>query len=114
MATAFELRERDDYISTNWLEYYEKQTSMDKQLDCIRSSLQNSNFTIRERGMFAVINVGQAKKKISELLVKHLPEENNLSHAGISSTKKDENRQFTLELSSIVQSENLFPALKRT
>lgn len=110
-AVAFELRDNEEYLSTNWMEYFEGRESIRQQLECVREAMQN-NYTLSPNGKFARLNVGAIKNSMYHLQIKHIPEPTNPSHAGIYyDTDKDENRKITLELADLVQAENTFPAL---
>lgn len=105
-SSAFELRGGECYLSANWMEYFKGKTA-NQQLECIRKTV---NLQVKPNGRFARLSVGNAKNSIDGLQIKSIAGRNNPSHAGIYSDR-DENRNRTLELATIVRPEDIFPAL---
>lgn len=106
--SAFRLRTSEKYLSVNWVEYHGRGMTIDMQIEKVRADVETS-LIIKPGGRFARINVGAAKKNIAGLTVKHLPEPQNHSHAGIY-PPDEENRETVLELSNMVTSNDTFPA----
>ena len=107
-ASAFELRPVDEYLSVNWMEYFDK--SVEEQADEIRTAL-SKKLKLKSNGRLARLHVGTVKKKIQNAEVKYIPEHEDLSHAGIYPGKQD-NRRATLKLVHIIKPDDVFPALK--
>ena len=68
LAAAFELRSKDDYLSVNWLEYFEAR-DLETAVDCVRSTFLEKGFRIRPNGAFAVLNVGSIETVVSDTLI---------------------------------------------
>lgn len=86
MPTAFHLKENEENLSVNWIEFYGKVTFSDG-IDRIRRDVQ---LELRRKARFAVLNVGDAKKEVKtkspdkyDIAVKHAPEISNPSHSEI-------------------------------
>ena len=105
-ASAFELRSGEEYLSVNWMEYYDKMT-IDMQVARIRSDVETA-LNIKSSGRLARINVGVAREKVG-VSVKHLPVSQNFSHAGIY-PPTGRNREMELELANMVMPNDIFPA----
>ena len=57
--SAFELRPGEEYLSTNWLEYFHDSYRL-LQIVGVRQALIDKGFRVRPTASFAVINVGVA------------------------------------------------------
>ena len=83
--TAFQIREEEDYLSVNWLEFLNK-SSRDEEIAEIRKVLQKK-LKLGSRSRIAVANVGTLINHILEeriLKVQHEPElPDDPSHSGI-------------------------------
>ena len=81
---AFLLREGEQFLSTNWLEYFHE---FDRriQVSGVRAVLSGKNFTVSPGGRFAVLNVGMAIQQIRDALLRFvlLGQASDPSHAGI-------------------------------
>lgn len=108
-ASAFELRASDEFLSVNWMEFFEKNASTDAQVAEIRN-VMDEKFTLSSNGRFARLNVGEVKEQIDGAQVRHIPDDNDLSHAGISAPG-ERNREFSLELANLVKTDDMFPAV---
>lgn len=107
-ASAFRLRPGEEYLSVNWMEHFDK--SEEEQTDEIRTAL-SKKLKLKSDGRFARLRVGTVKKRIQNAEVKHIPEPEDPSHAGICLGKQD-NREATLKLANIIKPDDVFPALK--
>jgi len=56
---AFLLREGEEFLSTNWLEYFHESERV-AQLEGVKQALTNKGFQIGSTAFFAVSNVGSA------------------------------------------------------
>jgi len=63
LATAFELRDGEDYLSMNWLEYFET-LDLEQAIDHVRQAFRKKNFGISRNGGFALLQVGEVKNVI--------------------------------------------------
>jgi len=86
--TAFQLRQIDDYLSVNWLEFL-RVNHRQEEIGEIRKILR-SKLTLRASAKIAVLNVGEIIKYVrsnspeaQELRILHEPEDNDPSHSGI-------------------------------
>ena len=84
--TAFMPRQKDGYLSINWLEYFDL-PDRPAQIVQVRRTI---GMDLAATGKFAVLNVGKVVKYVKEndpnkrvLDVLHEPEEKDLSHSGI-------------------------------
>ena len=59
---AFELRETDDGLSVNWLEYFEGKTK-EQQLEEVKAHCE---LTISKNGKFVELSVGETKQSLAE------------------------------------------------
>lgn len=113
-ASAFELREdRDEYLSVNWLEYFETH-EMGQAIDCVRQAFLSKGFSIKTNGRFALLRVGEVVELISGLSsnssrIKYLPVKDDPSHCGVFGyTALDE--EIALEIARLVRVENMYLA----
>lgn len=105
----FELRQDEEYLSCNWMEYFKEEEVL-QQIKCVRNAMKNI-FKLSSNGKLVRFNVGKTKSSIDSLQIKGIPETQNPSHAGIYSTEKDKNQDMALGLANIIQPENIFSAL---
>ena len=111
-ASAFGLRPVDGYLSVNWMEYFGKSVSVEEQTDKIRTAL-SKKLKLKSNGRLARLHVETVKKRIHNGEVKHIPEDEDPSHAGIYPGEQDNhNRRATLKLAHIIKPDDVFPALK--
>lgn len=100
MATAFHLRpDIDEYLSTNWLEFFERPSFLDA-IDDIRNIFRKKMRSIPAKAQFTIINIEKMCTYVKTehpdhriLKVVHEPEETNgvldESHCGIYNMKDD-------------------------
>lgn len=79
--SAFDFRPGEEFLSVNWMEYFGDITA-NAQVEKVREDMSKS-LNLSANGRFAMVNVGDVKKHIESAEVKHLPEPENPSHAGI-------------------------------
>ena len=87
MAAAFELREDEEYLSVNWIEYFEE-LNLVAAINKVQWTLQNKVLNISPNGRFAVLGVKEIKDAISSvtrhaLHIEHMPETDDGSHCGV-------------------------------
>ena len=112
MATAFALRNEEESLSVNWIEYF-KGLSTEQAIDRIRDAFRKKNYQTRPNGRFALLKVYEVKTVISDLSpspfkIEHLPEENDPSHSGsFGYTASDE--FISLAIKDLVRAEDVYP-----
>ena len=84
---AFLLREREQFLSVNWLEHFHV-SDRQIQVSSVRDSLARKNFSVNPNGRFAVLNVGVADQQVRRfqgvrLLFQLLGQTSAPSHTGI-------------------------------
>lgn len=94
--TAFRLREKEKYLSVNWLESLRRPQPSDA-IDALRDVF-NRKFSLSKRSLIAVLDVGKTKKYIFEestdsraLKFVHKPGFNDESHSGIYGYSYEDN-----------------------
>ena len=108
-ASAFGLRSNEEFLSVNWMEYFDKPVK--QQVDAIRVAL-GKKLELKPKGRFARLRVETVKTRLQGAKVKHLPEDEDPSHAGIYIAWQN-NRETTLELANMIESSDIFPALEK-
>ena len=91
---AFRLRPGEEYLSTNWLEYFHD-TARQSQISGVRQALAGKGFRVRRNAAFAVLNVGGAiaacKSDLNlDIHIIALGESHDPSHAGIFGYTEDD------------------------
>lgn len=112
MASAFKLRYKEEYLSVNWLEFFET-SDLPQRIDFVRKAFRDKNYTIKPNGRLAVLRVGEVKDLISRLglypvRVEHLPGKNNPSHSGIFGYTASD-RLIALEIAGLVRITDMYP-----
>ena len=87
LSTAFELRDREDYLSVNWLEFFETQY-LSQAVNSVREAFKKKNFNVKSKGGFISLRVDQIIEVIQHnshlpARIIHLPSKNDPSHSGI-------------------------------
>ena len=105
LAAAFQLKEGEDYLSVNWLEYY-RTPDLKTAVARVRKVFRVKGYRLRQNGRFAVLSVGAAKVAVSEVTgslprIDHLPLDDDASHSGIFGCKAD-NLAVAAELKTLV------------
>ena len=94
---AFRLREGEESISVNWLEFFDLH-DRNAEINEIRKAFVNKERTLGAQAIFAVLNIGNVKEYVQQesddnrrLSILHDPEEPvDMSHAGIYNAPKDD------------------------
>ena len=86
MTSAFVLRDGEDFLSINWLEYFGDR-DLSSATQCVRDAFRDKDYTLRPNGRFAVLNVSAAKAAVLEatgktLHIDHLPLNDDLNRPG--------------------------------
>ena len=116
MTSAFELKSGEDYLSTNWLEYFDEQ-DLSSAVQCVRDAFRNKDYNLRPKGRFAVLNVSAAKTAVLEatgktLCIDHLPLNDDRSHAGIFGYTADD-LLVAVELKALVRDKDVHLAVTK-
>ena len=79
---AFDLRDGEAFLSTNWLEHFHPS---DRQLSGVRRTLAGKGFRVNRNGGFAALNVGVATQAVREAALRFilLGQASDPSHTGI-------------------------------
>ena len=111
LASAFELRPQDGYLSVNWLEYW-GEPDLGVALGLVRGEIA---VQAKADGRFAVLNVAEAKAAIDRLTgrrssITHQPTLEMESHAGIFGFSQSE-REVAAELAMLVSLDDVHPGI---
>ena len=114
MAPAFFLRDGENGLSVNWLEYLTC-SNREEEIEKVRNIL-NTKLTLKPRARIAVLNVGKTRKKVLEessdsrnLEVIHTPSSIDPSHNEICNINPEQELIAELILQSVYQ---VYPAIK--
>ena len=110
---AFQLRRGESSLSVNWLEYLSPGDLLDA-LRLVRTAFQDIGYSLGRNGRFAILNVGEVKALGREnsisLLIRHDPEPDNVSHAGIFGFP-DDDFLIATAISQLVSQRDMHPAV---
>ena len=114
---AFQLRENEDYLSVNWLEYFGFNDRI-LEISEVRKAFVAKGYSLRRTAKFAVLAVGELKLYIEQetngktkLQVIHKPiQPEDPSHSGIFGVPADEPIISDL-MAELVNDDSLFPAV---
>ena len=108
-ATAFMLREGEECLSVNWLEFLNC-SNRENEITKLRT-IFSETFTVGARAKIAVLNVGDVHDKVltespdsRNLEVLHDPAMNDPSHSGIYNLKQDDELIAELILETVRES----------
>ena len=109
---AFKLRDTDQYLSVNWLEYFGMQ-DMEANMSHVREDFKSHHSSVKS-ARFVVLRVGEIKSKVKEyaqrdLHVKYLEESDYPSHAGIEGYTRND-KKIQIALSDMVKKDNMYLA----
>ena len=111
---AFLVREGEDYLSVNWLEYFQE-PDLSTAVQHVRETFRTKGFRLGRRGAFAIIVVSDAKKAIREqsgnlLRFEYAPSRDDASHAAIYGYAA---RDYVVaaELAALVGPPDVYPAM---
>ena len=110
-AAAFMLRKTDDFLSVNWLDYFNK-GDINLSIDCVRQVFIEKGFQIKANGRFVSLNVGDVISVIyshlqsSDISIKHLPVEDDPSHSGVFGYTQSDNL-IALKISQLVRAKDV-------
>lgn len=111
MASAFGLRQGEEYLSVNWLEYFHL-TDLSIAVEKVREAFRNKGYQVRPNGRFVVLNIGEAKRMVFEgvkcvLHINHHPLANDQSHACILGYGPDD-LMVAVELAALVTPQDVY------
>ncbi len=110
---AFSLRQGEDHLSVNWLEYF-GEPSLLMAVDGVRQAFREKGYRVARSGRFAVLSVRVVKEAGARgdrlLSIEHLPAPDDPSHAGISGYE-EEDLTVRLALAQLVASQDVHPAV---
>ena len=114
MANAFSLRQGENHLSVNWLEYF-GETKLNAAVERVREVFRSKDFQVKANGRFAVLNVGAVKTAAHQavdrtLSIDHLPLSDDPSHAGIFGYAS-EDLAVAIELSALVTPQDVHPTV---
>ncbi len=117
LGCAFELRSNEEYLSVNWLGFY-NESDLYKSLDCVRKVFQKKGFSTAKSGRYVVLQVSKIKSLLSilsskECRVEHLPSQNDPSHAGIFGYSESD-KTIALRISELATHEDIHPTRSPT
>lgn len=116
-AAAFEIRPAEEYLSVNWLEYFDT-PDLRTAVERVRESFRRKHYQVRRSGKFAVVNVGAAVEAVEKAVgrrgrVEHVPLGDDESHAGLCGYAADD-LAVAVELRALVRPEDVHPAVLGT
>ena len=114
MEEAFLLREREEYLSTNWLEHFNP-ADRPIQIAGVRQTLLDKGRTVARSASFAVLNVGAAVEHCQRALnlsirFINLGQSGDPSHAGIYGLTETPDRAAQALVKSVNPNE-VYPAM---
>ncbi|MBU4268585.1 MAG: hypothetical protein KJ808_07015 [Acidobacteria bacterium] len=110
LATAFMVRDKEPYLSVNWLEFLNRQ-NRNNAIEQVLGVYKKKFNKLRPDEKIALLNVGATKKKVKaeskdnrEIGFCHIPNKGDPSHSGIFNIIED--KEFIAELirSTIIDS----------
>lgn len=114
MASAFQLKPDEEYLSVNWLEYFGLQ-DVEQAIQRVRLAFQQKGYDVRKNGRFAVLSVDEVSRVIRQtfnrsLTIEHRPTCRDPSHAGISGYGV-EDMEIAAELCLLLDDDDVHPAV---
>ena len=113
-AEAFTLKQDEEYLSVNWLEYFNA-PDLTAAVERVREAFRNKSYQVRRNARFAVLNVEAAKRAVHKATesmpaIKHLPTRDDPSHTGIfGGTAED--FAIAVQLAALITLENMHAAV---
>ena len=113
-AAAFEMKPGEEYLSVNWLEYFET-PDLGAAVERVREAFRRKRYRVRSNGRFAVVNVGAALTAVADAVgrrgrVDHIPLEDDESHAGLFGYAADD-LAVAVELRALIRLEHVHAAI---
>ena len=111
---AFEVRPGEEYLSTNWLEYFHD-SDRPLQIVGVRQALADKGFRVSRNAAFAVLNVGTAAGQCRDELnaaiqFVALGESHDPSHTGIFGYTTQNNDAIAALLAQLLNLGEVYPA----
>ena len=112
--SAFHIRPGEEYLSTNWLEYFHD-SERSAQISGVRQSLAGKGFRVSGNGSFAVLNVGDSTaldRDTLNIVIQFvlLGETHDPSHTGIFGFTTHNNAAIAVTLAQSLDSSQIYPA----
>lgn len=113
---------KEEDLSVNWLEFFNKKSSIQENLGKVREALLEKDYGLRKNGRFAVLNVKKMCDEVKEgtkeqaelvsLIIKHKPCKNDLSHSSILGMPFDAEGELLVStiFANYANETELFPA----
>ena len=113
-AEAFTLKQDEEYLSVNWLEYFNA-PDLTAAVERVREAFRNKSYQVRRNARFAVLNVEAAKRAVHKATesmpaIKHLPTRDDPSHTGIFGGTA-ENFAIAVQLAALITLGNMHAAV---
>ena len=88
---AFKLRSGEDFLSTNWLEYFHP-SDRQLQISGVQRTLEDKGFRVNRNGGFAVLNVETTSQRINNTRLNFvlLGQTSDPSHTGVFGIPEDD------------------------
>ena len=111
LASAFGLRQGEEYLSVNWLEYF-RLPELSAAVEKVREAFRSKGYQVRPNGRFVVLNIGAAKRMVFEgvrcvLRINHHPLANDPSHASILGYGPDD-LMVAVELAALATPQDVY------
>lgn len=115
LGKAFRLRENENSLSVNWLEFFDLRDKK-AEVQKIREAFADKGRGVGTKAKFVVLNVGEMREYVQQesddnriLSVLHDPQDNDLSHSGIYNMRHDDPIIGDL-IAELVNEEQIYPA----
>ena len=110
---AFLPRPTEEFVSVNWLEHLGSR-NLAIALEKVRTRFQSRSYGLRKNGRFVVLGVGRSKASAAaiqrQIHFRHLPLQNDDSHAGIIGIGEDD-LAIATEIARLVGPADVHPAI---
>ncbi len=112
--SAFRLRHGEEYLSTNWLEYFHD-SDRASQIAGVRQALADKGFRVSRNATFAVLNIGTTAERCRDELdaaiqFVALGEPHDPSHTGIFGYTIQKNDAIAALLAQLLNPGEVYPA----
>ncbi len=116
MVAAFTRRQREDYLSVNWLEHFGERDPL-ATVQRVREAFRDKPYRVAKNARFALLNVAAAKTAVNarlniSLRVEHIPWDNDPSHSGILGYAVADDFAVAAQLRALVGRQDMHPAVK--
>ena len=115
VAGAFALRNNEEYLSVNWLEFFDT-LKLTQAIDCVRQVFRNKDYSVGINGRFVSFKVRKLKEVISNHTdlsprVVRIPVENDPSHCGVYGYTGhiSTDKLIALKIAKLAHTGNVYP-----